>query len=251
MIAQDITLYGRDLPQPVSLKDLLIQIIADANPYWIRLLYAYPTGIDTQLLEFIAGQPTICKYLDIPIQHINPRILRLMNRTGLPEQILKLIELIRTMIPEMVLRTTFIVGFPSESDREFQELLDFVARGYFQHVGVFTYSCEEDTAAFVLKSKIKEPVKKMRRRQLLDVQRQVSARFLASLIGKQFEILIDKLLPDGTMVGRTGFLAPEADGIVYGNNFLEQPGQFSQGMITKSDAYNLWAEACARTHGRV
>lgn len=243
LIAQDITMYGWDLPQKFSLKDLLAQIIREANPHWIRLLYAYPTGIDDELLEYIAAQPTICKYLDIPLQHVNSRILRMMNRPDSQDQIEKLLAKIKSVIPGIVLRTTFIVGFPSETDREFQELLDFVAKGYFQHVGVFPYSVEEGTAAYDYIPKIKESLKQKRFQRLLDVQRPISARFLASLTGRQFEILIDKVLPDGTMVGRTPFLAPEVDGVVYGKNFSGNPGEFKQGKIVHSDEYNLWAEA--------
>jgi ribosomal protein S12 methylthiotransferase len=242
LIAQDITMYGRDLPENFGLKDLLIRIIREANPHWIRLLYAYPTGIDDELLELIATQPTICKYLDIPLQHINSRILRLMNRPDSPERIRKLLAKIKSGIPEITLRTTFIVGFPSESPQEFQELLDFIAAGYFQHVGVFTYSAEEGTPAYAYKPKIKESVKQARRQQLLDIQRPVSARFLANLTGKRFEILIDKVLPDGTIVGRTPFLAPEVDGVVYGKNFSGNPGEFRPGKIVRNDEYNLWAE---------
>lgn len=242
LIAQDITMYGRDIPGHINLKDLLAQIIREANPHWIRLLYAYPTGIDDELLEFIAAQPTICKYLDIPLQHISSRILRMMNRPDSPEQVMKLLARIKSTIPGIVLRSTFIVGFPSESDHEFQELVDFISEGYFQHVGVFTYSVEEGTAAFHNKPQIKESVKQVRRNRLLEVQRPISARFLASLTGRQCEILIDKVLPDGTMVGRTPFLAPEVDGVVYCKNFSGPPGEFKQGKIIQSDEYNLWAE---------
>jgi ribosomal protein S12 methylthiotransferase len=242
LIAQDITMYGRDMPGSTSLKDLLAQIIREANPHWIRLLYAYPTGIDNELLEFIAAQPTICKYLDIPLQHINSRILRMMNRPDSPEQIVKLLNRIKSAIPGIVLRSTFIVGFPSESDGEFQELMDFISEGYFQHVGVFTYSVEEGTAAFGYKPKVKEAVKQARRNRLLDAQRPISARFLKSLTGRQCEILIDKVLLDGTMVGRTPFLAPEVDGVVYCKNFSGNPGEFKQSKILQSDEYNLWAE---------
>jgi ribosomal protein S12 methylthiotransferase len=242
LIAQDITMYGRDLPGKTTLKDLLAQIIQEANPPWIRLLYAYPTGINNELLEFIAAQPTICKYLDLPLQHINSRILRMMNRSDSPGQIKNLLDTIKSIIPEIVLRSTFITGFPSESDQEFQELLEFIADGHFQHVGVFSYSPEEGTVAFQQKPKIKESVKQARRNRLLEAQRQVSVRFLESLVGKQYEVLIDKVLPDGTMVGRTSFLAPDVDGVVYCKNFSGKPGEFKQGRIVQSDDYNLWAE---------
>jgi ribosomal protein S12 methylthiotransferase len=120
--------------------------------------------------------------------------------------------------------------------------MDFISEGYFQHVGVFTYSVEEGTAAFGYKPKVKEAVKQARRNRLLDAQRPISARFLKSLTGRQCEILIDKVLLDGTMVGRTPFLAPEVDGVVYCKNFSGNPGEFKQSKILQSDEYNLWAE---------
>lgn len=242
LIAQDITMYGRDLPGGPNLKELLAQIIHEANPPWIRLLYAYPTGIDDELLEFIADQPTICKYLDIPLQHINARIFKLMNRPHSPDQIREQLSKIKSAIPEIVFRSTFIVGFPSESEQEFLELLEFINEGHFQHVGVFTYSAEEGTAAVRYRPKIKESVKQDRRNRLLEVQRPISARYLASRIGKCSEILIDKLLPDGSMVGRTAFLAPEVDGVVYCKGFSGRPGEFKTGKIVRSDDYNLWVE---------
>lgn len=242
LIAQDITMYGRDLPGSPNLKELLAKIIHEANPPWIRLLYAYPTGINDELLEFIATQPTICKYLDIPLQHINSRILKLMNRPHSSEQIINRLDKIKSAIPEIVLRSTFIAGFPSESDQEFNELLDFIREGYFQHLGVFTYSLEEGTKASKYKPKVKESVKQVRRNQLLEAQRPISERFLASHIGKHFEILIDKVLSDGTMIGRTSFFAPEVDGVVYCKNFSGSPGEFKVGKIIQSDEYNMWAE---------
>ena len=241
LIAQDITMYGRDLPGNPDLKELLSRIIREANPSWIRLLYAYPTGIDDKLLEFIASQATICKYLDLPLQHVNSRILRMMNRPHTTDRIVHLLDKIKSAIPDIVLRSTFITGFPSESESEFKELLDFINQGYFQHVGVFTYSVEEGTQASQYKPKIKESVKQARRNQLLQSQRSISARFLAGLVGEQFDILIDKVLPDGSMVGRTTFLAPEVDGVVYCNNFSGSPGDIKPAKMIRSDDYNLWA----------
>jgi ribosomal protein S12 methylthiotransferase len=242
LIAQDITGYGHDLPVKTSLRSLLEEIIATGNPHWIRLLYAHPTGISTELLEFIAKEPKICKYLDLPLQHINPRLLKMMNRPGSRERIREIITKIKTVVPGIVIRTTFIAGFPSESELEFRELLDFVSEGYFEHVGVFTYSIEEGTSAYWLRPQIKESIKKERQKRLLQAQQQVSARFLASLKGSCFEILIDRVESNGSAIGRTQFLAPEVDGVVYVKGFKGKPGCFIQGVIVDSDPYNLWGE---------
>ncbi len=242
IIAQDITRYGFDLPVKTSLQFLLEEIITTGNPHWIRLLYAHPTGIDNNLLEFIAKEPKICKYLDLPLQHINSRLLKLMNRPGSKEQIRDIILKIKELIPGIVLRTTFIAGFPSECELEFGELIDFVSEGHFEHVGVFSYSAEEGTSANQLRPNIRESIKKERQKRLLQAQQKVSARFLASLTGRRFEILIDRVESNGNAVGRTQFLAPEVDGVVYIKGFAGEPGCFLQGVIVDSVPYNLWGE---------
>lgn len=242
LIAQDITMYGYDLNQQVNLVTLLKMIIHEAKPQWLRLLYAYPSGITSELLQLIADEPTLCKYLDVPFQHINERILKLMNRPDSPELLKEKIALIRQTVPEIVLRTTFIVGFPSETDQEFMELLQFVKAGLFDHVGVFTYSKEEQTKAFGLKPQIKETIKEERKHLLLNEQQKISSDFLKGFLNTELIILIDKLLPDGRAVGRTAFLAPEIDGVVYMTNYTGIAGQFVKGRIIESDNYNLTAE---------
>jgi ribosomal protein S12 methylthiotransferase len=242
LIAQDITRYGRDLNPVMNLRDLLETIVTSAKPPWLRLLYAYPTGVDLSLLQYMAGEPSICQYLDLPLQHINSRILKLMNRPKSPELIREKLALIRETVPGIALRTTFMVGFPSETEAEFAELLDFVKEGNFDHAGVFTYSREEGTAAYELQPQIDESVKEVRKQRLLLAQQKISAGLLAKQVDHEQKILIDQVLDSGVAVGRTEKLAPDVDGVVYLQNFGGEPGKFIQGLVVGSDEYNLKAK---------
>ena len=242
LIAQDLTMYGKDLEPQTNLASLLGRLIKEANPQWIRLLYAYPSGVDLELLKLIANEPSICKYLDLPLQHINTRLLRLMDRRVRPGQIRERLAMIRETVPEITLRTTFIVGFPSETETEFEELADFVEEGHFQHAGVFAYSREEGTKAYSLRPQLDEEEKERRREILLEKQGEVSAQYLAGQIGKKAQVLIDKILPDGRAIGRSGAFAPEVDGVIYIEKTSRQPGDFVTVQITGSDVYNLTAK---------
>ncbi|MGE5604409.1 MAG: 30S ribosomal protein S12 methylthiotransferase RimO [Bacteroidota bacterium] len=242
LIAQDLTMYGKDLETRTNLEDLLERLLKEAKPPWIRLLYAYPSGVDQGLLKLIANEPNICNYLDLPLQHINARILRLMNRRESPDQIREKLALIRETVPNITLRTSFIVGFPSESEAEFEELVDFVGEGYFQHAGVFAYSREEGTKAYSLRPQLSEKVKEGRRKVLFERQGKISARFLAGQIGKADTLLIDAILPDGRAVGRSAAFAPEVDGVIYLEKTSHQAGDFVNVRITGSDVYNLTAQ---------
>ncbi len=245
LIAQDITMYGRDLQPRTDLTELLRQIIAQANPPWIRLLYAYPSGITPELLRLMAEQPSICRYLDLPIQHINPRVLKLMNRHDSPELIKEKLAQIRAGLPGVVLRTTLIVGFPTETVAEFEELHQFVAEAGFQHLGVFTYSREEGTAAFALKPQISEKTKEKRRQIIMETQQAVTGWFLAGLVGTEQLILVDHVLGNGRGIGRTAALAPEVDGVVELAGLAGAPGRFVRGVITGYEGYNLKAKYLA------
>ncbi|MGE5583493.1 MAG: 30S ribosomal protein S12 methylthiotransferase RimO [Bacillota bacterium] len=242
LIAQDITKYGSDLNPRINLRILLEEIMDKANPPWIRLLYAYPSGIDHDLLQLMADNSSICKYLDLPLQHINSRILKLMNRPESSADIEEKIRMIRETVPGIALRTTFLVGFPSETEAEFEELLGFVEAGHFDHAGVFAYSREEGTRAYGIEPQIEEAVKEERRHKLLAAQKKVSARYLAGQIHQEQLILVDSILPDRTGVGRTQGLAPEVDGVVYLRNYQGPSGRFTKGLINGSDEYNLFAE---------
>ncbi|MGD8400927.1 MAG: 30S ribosomal protein S12 methylthiotransferase RimO [Bacillota bacterium] len=242
LIAQDLTMYGRDLTPSTNLKALLEKIIAVAQPEWIRLLYAYPSGIDRPLLELIAREPSLCKYLDLPLQHINARILKLMNRPDSPGQLREKLELIRRTVPQLVLRTTFIVGFPSETQLEFEELLSFIQTAKFEHLGVFAYSREERTAAYRLQPQIKQAVKEKRKKAVMVLQQGISSRYLTERVGSTERVLVDQILPDGRAVCRSQAFAPDVDGIIYVAGYRGAPGEFIHCRITGSDIYNLSAE---------
>jgi ribosomal protein S12 methylthiotransferase len=242
LIAQDITMYGRDLTPRTDLVTLLRAIITQAKPEWIRLLYAYPAGIDRPLLQLMADEPSVCKYLDLPMQHINARILKLMNRPDSPEAYREKLRLVREILPQAAVRTTLITGFPTETEAEFAELLEFVKAARFDHVGVFGYSREEDTPAYNLKPQIQPAVKQERRNRLLAAQQEISAQLLAARVGRESLVLVDKLLPEGRAVGRSPELAPDVDGVVYIEAFSGVPGEFVKCRITGNDAYNLFAK---------
>ncbi|HEY8464143.1 MAG TPA: 30S ribosomal protein S12 methylthiotransferase RimO [Bacillota bacterium] len=242
LIAQDITMYGHDLKPASNLTELLRRIIAEAKPKWIRLLYAYPFAVDTKLLELIAGEPSICKYLDLPIQHINPRILKLMNRPDSPELLRSKLRLIREIVPEIVLRTTFIVGFPTETEAEFGELVDFIKEFHFEHIGVFCYSREEQTDAYQLRPQIKKAVKARRRRILLQAQQPIVQQFLGSQVNRELSVLVDRVSPEGLAVGRSQAFAPDVDGVIYLEGYQGQPGKLVRCRVTGQDGYNLRAE---------
>jgi len=246
LIAQDITMYGQDLPERLNLTDLLKEIILRAAPDWIRLLYAYPSGISEDLLDLIIREPRICKYLDLPLQHIGREILRRMNRPDAPELIKEKLRLIRKTAPGITLRTTFMVGFPGETDADFQELLKFISETRFEHLGVFTYSREEGTPAYGLKPQLKEKTKERRKSIILAEQQRISAAFLKDLRDTEQNILVDKLLPDGGAIGRTEAFAPEVDGAVYLRGYHGASGRFVRGRISGSDSYNLEAEVVDR-----
>lgn len=242
LIAQDLTMYGRDLEPKINLVRLLERLLVEAKPGWIRLLYAYPSGVNQELLKLIAKEHSICNYLDLPLQHINARILKLMNRSENPGQLREKIALIREMVPEIVLRTSFIVGFPTETEAEFEELADFIGEGHFQHAGVFVYSREEGTRSYSLRPQISEKVKEGRRESLLQEQAKISKQFLANQVGKETIVLLDKKLSGGRGVSRSTGFAPEVDGVVYLERTSHQPGEFVKARIIGSDVYSLVAQ---------
>jgi ribosomal protein S12 methylthiotransferase len=243
LIAQDLTMYGRDLTPATNLTTLLQTLITAARPEWIRLLYAYPSGIDRPLLELISKEASLCKYLDLPLQHCNARILKLMNRPETPKQVREKLTLIRSVIPQVVLRTTLIVGFPSETAAEFSQLLQFVRENRFEHLGVFCYSREEQTAAYEIQPQIRAAIKERRKRRVLETQQVISSQYLAKQVGNTELVLVDRILADGRAVGRGQGFAPDVDGVVYLEGYQGEPGVLVRCRIIGSDAYNLTAVA--------
>ncbi len=241
LIAQDITMYGQDLTPQSSLLDLLKEIVSQTQIPWIRLLYAYPAGINDQLLEFMAQESRICNYLDLPLQHINERLLKMMNRTDDPLTLKKRLQRIRELVSPIILRTTFMAGFPSESRAEFEEVLTFLNEFHFNYVGAFAYSEEEGTKAFALKPQINQKIRQRRQQRILKEQQPISARLLQGEVGHQKLVLVDKVVAAKNLtIGRTQGMAPDVDGVVVINDYLGQPGEFVNCLITGSDAYNLY-----------
>lgn len=215
IIGQDITLYGRDLPGRVSLTGVLKQIIKNTkNIPWFRLLYLSPERINAELLDLIKNEPRICKYIDLPLQHINNRILKLMRRNTRKDEILKLISKIRKKIPQVALRTTLMVGFPTETEREFRELCAFVEAARFEKLGVFLYSREEGTAAYNFSPQVDYRVKQARLQEVMLRQQEISRELNYRFLNKTLDVLVDES-DDGQCLGRSAYDAPEVDGTVF------------------------------------
>ncbi len=238
--AQDTTAYGADLREKYSLAKLLDGISLINGIEWIRLLYCYPDGIDDELMDCIAANDKICKYLDIPIQHASSRILKSMGRRGdagfLEEKILS----IRSRIPGIVLRTSIIVGFPSENEKDFGILYDFIKRMKFERLGVFRYSCEEDTPAAGLHPKVSARTAEIRYNMLMKLQKGISRELNQKRAGKVYRTIIDGRNGEDLYYGRTFAEAPEIDGLVFVKNASPMtPGDFVDVKITDALEYDL------------
>lgn len=244
LIAQDLTFYGLDRYGKRQLPLLLEKLATLPGMGWIRLHYAYPAGFPTEILPIIRDYDAICKYLDMPLQHISDRMLRAMRRGLTQKRTIELLEKIRTTVPGIVLRSTFIVGFPGETDKDFQELLDFLRDYRIERVGAFLYSHEEGTAAYQLKDDVPKRVKKARYDALMAQQQSISLAFNQSLIGKTLPILVDERAGD-TVIGRTPYDALEVDNLVH----VADPhkrlavGEFHRVRVVDAAEYDLWAEA--------
>lgn len=216
LIAQDVTRYGTDLYGEKKLVELIRSISRVDGIQWIRLLYCYPELIDDALIEEMKSNEKLVHYMDIPIQHISDRVLKAMGRRGSGEYIESLVKRLKTEIPDIVLRTSLIAGFPGETEEDHRQLEDFVKKGYFQHLGVFAYSREEDTPAYRMKNQVPARVKTARRKALMEIQRENAARFNDSRIGKTYDTMIEGVAEDGIFyLGRTFMEAPEIDPVVY------------------------------------
>ena len=249
IVGQDITGYGMDLYKTEMLPKLLNNIIKRVkNIGWIRLLYLYPNRLSDELLELIKDCPQICKYIDLPLQHINDRILRLMHRHTRKKDILMLIEKIKKKIPHLAIRTSFILGFPSETDREFRELLEFIEDVKFQRLGAFIYSREEGTPAYNFGKQIMHKIKTERFNTLMLEQQKISQDFNKKLLGRVIDVLIDER-QEGFYLGRSQYDAPEVDGLVYVHSKKElRPGDFVKVKITDSLEYDLVGEVYLNEH---
>ncbi len=242
--AQDTTAYGKDLTGRPRLSDLLNDMAKIKNIKWIRLLYAHPARVTTDLLEIITANEKICRYIDLPIQHIDDDILKAMNRKVTSAKIKKIIAQVRHIIPGVALRTSLIVGFPGETPTRFNKLLDFVNEIKFDHLGVFIYSKEEGTIAANLKSHVSEKEKERRREIIMNEQAAVSAAINKTLIGSIQDVLIEEKSDrtDFAFIGRCRRQAPEIDGATYIKKSNLKIGKIVKCKITAADEYDLFAE---------
>ena len=217
LVAQDTTYYGMDLYGEVRLVELLQELEYVDGIDWLRLMYLYPVNFTDRLIDHIAGSQRIIPYLDMPLQHISSRLLKRMQRRVNREQTVSLVEKLRERIANLALRTTFIVGFPGETDEQFEELRQFIVDTHFERMGVFTYSPEPETPAMRLVDHLPEDVKEARRDELMAVQQEIAFAFGDSLVGYELDCLIDEQLDETTWRGRTYADAPEIDGTVIVN----------------------------------
>ena len=243
IIGQDITGFGMERSPKSQLVGLLKKIIHNAPDIkWIRLLYLNPERLSDELLELISQSRQLCKYIDLPIQHINNRILKLMGRKISKEEIISLLARVRKVIPGVCLRTSLIVGFPSETAEEFQELLEFIQEAKFERLGAFVYSREEGTPAYNFSGQVPESIKQKRFQALMSKQQEIAADLNSKFLGKQIEVLIEEK-EDGAYLGRSQFDAPEVDGLVYVNTKKRlEIGKFKKVKITDTLEYDLVGE---------
>ena len=245
LIGQDTTCYGEDLGMKDGLAQLLDSLARIPDLKWLRFLYAYPNKVTGRLLDTIARHDNICKYLDMPLQHASAAVLKSMRRGGNADIFLKTIERVRATVPDVAIRTTFITGFPGESEADFAVLSDFVRAAQLDWLGVFSYSDEEGSGAFNLGDKVQARTIEARRRSLMRLQQSISRKSRARLVGRRFDLLVEGPSEETPLLweGRTQHQAPEIDGKVYINDFgpFEQlnPGQFYQCEITESQDYDL------------
>ena len=243
LIAQDITYYGLDLYKKRALADLLRALVKVEGIEWIRIHYAFPTGFPMDVLEVMKTEPKICNYLDIPLQHISDKILTSMKRGTTQEKTTKLLNKFREAVPEMAIRTTLIVGYPGETEEDFQALKDFVKAMRFDRLGCFTYSHEENTTAYELADDVPEEVKLQRANEIMELQSQISWELNQKKVGKTFRCLIDR--KEGNyFVGRTEYDSPDVDNevLIDAKKHYVKIGDFTDVKITEAADYDLYGE---------
>ena len=240
LIAQDTGRWGQDFEDESSLAWLVGSLADEFAQTWFRVMYIQPEGITDELLQTVAEHDNICSYFDIPLQHVQPSILKAMHRKGSREEYESLIEHIREMVPGVTLRTTLIAGFPGETEEDFDELCDFVEEGFFDYIGVFAYSREEGTRAFDLPDQVDDDEKAYRAQRLRDLADDVCTPLVASRIGKTLDVLIEGREEDGQLFGRAMCQAPEVDGVTYVDN--GEPGCIVQATITDTLLYEMEGE---------
>jgi ribosomal protein S12 methylthiotransferase len=247
LIGQDTTCYGEDFGLKDGLALLLEKLAAIEDLRWVRFLYAYPNKITGKLLDTIAKHEKICSYMDVPLQHASASVLKRMKRGGGADVFLRSIAKMRRTVPDLTLRTSFIVGFPGETEKEFEELCDFVREAQFDWMGAFAYSDQDGAQAFALDEKLSPREIERRRKHLMGIQRQISKKKKKALVGREFDLLLEGESEETELLleGRTPMHAPEIDGKVFVNDFPEevdpQAGQFFRCEITEAHDYDLVA----------
>ena len=245
LVAQDLTSWGTDLSPRARLQDLLAELLPLDGLAWLRLLYLYPSGVTSDLLQFIqTAGPNLLHYFDIPLQHAHPDVLSRMGRpfAGDPRRV---IDKVRDALPDAVLRTTFIVGYPGETEEHFEALCRFVEETRFHHVGVFAYQAEDGTPAAAMPDQVPDEVKERRRATLMELQRDISEEHLAAAVGSRLPVLVERPHDEwpGLHVGRVWFQMPEVDGITYVSGPGVTPGALVDCDIEDNTAYDLTALA--------
>jgi len=247
LVGQDTTCYGDDLGLENGLALLLDRLAQIEDLHWLRFLYAYPNRITTKLLETIAKHENICSYLDVPLQHSSPAVLKAMKRGGSGDIFLKMLAKARRIVPGLIVRTSFIAGFPGETEADYQLLEDFVREAKIDWMGVFAYSDEEGSRAIELDAKVQKRSIESRRRRLMQVQQKISRKAKAEWVGREMEVLVEGESEETPMLweGRTAMHAPEIDGKVFINDFgpheMLVPGSFYRCEITESHDYDVVA----------
>ena len=248
LIGQDTTCYGEDFGLKDGLALLLEKLAKTEELRWVRFLYAYPNKITGKLLETIGAHEKICSYMDVPLQHASPTVLKRMKRGGGAEVFLRSITKMRRAIPGLTLRTSFIVGFPGETEKEFEELCAFVGEAQFDWMGTFAYSDQDGADAYSLESKVPLGEIERRRKHLMTIQQKISKKKKKTLVGQEFDLLLEGISEETELLmeGRTAMHAPEIDGKVFVNDFpadiAPQPGEFYRCQITEAHDYDLVAK---------
>jgi ribosomal protein S12 methylthiotransferase len=244
LIAQDLTDYGRDRKDGATLEKLLKELVTIPDLKWIRLFYAYPDQLSDEVIELIKNEEKICKYLDVPVQHISDSMLQKMNRKSTSNQIREMVKKLKKEIPDIVLRTSLMVGFPGESEKDFQELKDFVQEGYFEHVGVFVYSHEEDTPSWKkFEDDISEDIKEQRRAELYEAQQATQTKALNQWVGKRVQVLVEGPHDETDLLIKSRHFgqAPGIDNLTLINSGYAAKGEFVWAKINEIAGTDLVA----------
>lgn len=243
LIAQDLTSYGTDLNGRRELESLLVRLAGVPGLEWIRLHYAFPNHFPYEILDVMREYSHFCRYLDIPLQHVSENVLRSMNRPSSPEKMYKLVETIREKVPGIAIRTTLLSGFPTETETDHKQLMEFVRNMRFERLGVFSYSMEEETPAYSLGDPVSEKIKERRLRELMELQESISMEINEDKIGEEMKVMVDEE-EEEFYVGRTEFDSPEVDNsVLISKKVLLTPGRFSRVKITGAQPYDLFGDA--------